>query len=370
MKCLFAIKSLEFSKGGAERVFTSVVNGLIVRGHHITVLTWDRPDSEAFYPLDSRADWVQLGIGRVDRSTTFREMVKRIGTTRRTMSVHEPEVVVAFMHSMFIPLGLAMIGTGIPMIASEHIVTAYYAKHPLQRALLRLTPYLAQRITVVSEQAMAQYPAALQADMVVMPNLVQAHTMSVTRADAAGANRPRKILLAVGRLAEEKDHATLIKAFALIASRLPNWDLRIVGDGKLRDFLQRLIAAVGLEGRVSLPGATKDVGSEYTNAQLFVMPSLYESEGLALIEALALGLPAVGFADCPGVNRLIQPGWNGVLVSGPNRVHTLAEALERLMTDERARLNLIPSEAVPLGVTDPDVVLNLWEDLLNDALRT
>ena len=370
MKYLFAIKSLEFSKGGAERVFTSVVNGLVVRGHHITVLTWDRPDSEAFYPLDSRADWVRLGVGRVDHSATFRETVKRIRAMSRAVSAHEPEVVVAFMHSMFIPLGLAMIGTGIPMIASEHIVPAHYAKRPLQRALLRLTPYLAQRINAVSEQAMAQYPAALRANMVVMPNLMQAHTMSVMRADTAGANRPRKVLLAVGRLAEQKDHATLIKAFALIACRLPDWDLRIVGDGECRDFLQRLIASVGIEGRVSLPGATKDVGSEYTNAQLFVMPSLYESEGLALIEALALGLPAVGFADCPGVNLLIRPGRNGVLVSGPNRVRALAEALERLMTDERVRLNLIPSEAVPLGVNDPDAVLNLWEDLLNNALRT
>lgn len=370
MKCLFIIKSLELSGGGAERVFTSVVNGLAIRGYRVTVVSCDRPNAKAFYSLESQVNWVRLGIGRVDHPTTLREVVTRIGALRRALAVYESEVAVGFLHSMFIPLGLAAVGTGIPMIASEHIVPTHYAKRPLQRALLRLTPYLAWRITVVSEQAMAQYPDALRANMMVMPNPVQVHTMSVTRADTAGTNQPRKVLLAVGRLVEQKDHATLIEAFALIACRFPDWDLRIIGDGDRRDVLQTRITAIGLEGRVSLPGATKDVRNEYTNAQLFVMPSLYESEGLALVEALALGLPAVGFADCPGVNRLIRPGRNGVLVSGPNRVSALAEALEWLMADERVRLNLSPSEVVPLGINDPEQVLNLWENLLNNVPRT
>ena len=85
-----------------------------------------------------------------------------------------------------------------------------------------------------------------------------------------------------------------------------------------------------------LPGATADVGSEYAAAQIFVLISLYESYRFALVEALAHGLPAVGFADCLGVNRLIRPGWNGVLVSGSNRVQNLAQVLDRLMADAQA----------------------------------
>ncbi len=369
MKCLFAIKSLELSGGGAERVFARIVNGLVVRGHRVTLISYDRPAAKAFYPLDSRADWTRLGIGRVDRPATLRETIMRIGSLRHALAAHEPEVAVGFMHSAFIPLGLATVGTGIPIIASEHIIPAHYARRPLERALLRLTPWLAWRITVVSEQVMTQYPAALRSSMVVIPNPAPM-TMPVTRADTVGASRPRKVLLAIGRLAEQKDHATLIDAFALVAGRLPDWDLRIVGDGDRHDVLRAHIAALGLDGRVSLPGATKDVGSEYAMAQLFVMPSLYESEGLALVEALAHGLPAVGFANCPGVNRLIRPGRNGVLVSGSNRVHALAETLDRLMTDDQARLNLAPSEAAPLGANDPARVLDSWENLLSVALQT
>ena len=368
MKCVFAVKSLANAGGGAERVFVDVVNGLGARRHNVTVLSYDRPDAASFYPLHSQARWLRLGIGRTDQPATSLETVRRMVSLRRVIASLEPDVVVGFMHSMFIPLGLALIGSSIPMIASEHIVSAHYAKRPLQRMLLRLTPWLARRITVVSEQAMAAYPAMMRVIMVVIPNPVC--VMPVARADTIGTNRQRKILLSVGRLSEQKDHATLIDSFSLIADRLPEWDLRIVGEGECRADLQTRIAAAGLQERVSLPGATAEIWSEYANTQLFVMPSLYESQGLALVEALQSGLPAVGFADCPGVNMLIQPGRNGILVSGQDRVHALAGALESLMADGRARVDLAQAQVVDLEENDPELVLDRWEVLLHATRRT
>ena len=368
MKCVFAIKSLTNPGGGAERVFVDVVNGLVAREHDVIALTYDRPAAKAFYPLESRIEWVRLGMGRTDQSTTPLETAKRIVSLRRAVADLKPDVAIGFMHSMFIPLGLAMMGAGVPLIASEHIVSAHYASRPLERALLRLTPWLARCIVVVSEQARAGYPAALRARMMVIPNPVD--VMVTMRADVFGVNRSRKILLTVGRLAEQKDHTTLIDAFALIAARLPDWDLRIIGEGECRDALQARIAAAGLNGRISLPGATADIGTEFAGAQLFVMPSLYESQGLAVAEALAHGLPAVGFADCPGVNSLIRPDRNGALASGPDRVDSLAKALERLMADDQARADLAPPPSTAFEENSPKRVLDRWETMLNDALRT
>ena len=367
MKSVFAIKALGLSGGGAERVFVDIVNGLVTRGHDITVLSYDKAATEAFYPLDPRVEWIRLGLGRTDHPATFRETAVRVRYLRRSLVDLEADVAVGFMHSMFIPLGLAMIGTGIPMIASEHVVPAHYAKHPLEHALLYLTPWLSRHITVVSEHVRAQYPAVLRNRMMELPNPVS--RMPVVRADAIGANRSRKILLSVGRLAEEKDHATLIDAFALIAGHLNDWDLRIVGDGERRDRLQARIAAAGLEGRVSLPGATRDIESEYARAQLFVLPSLYESHGLALAEALAHGLPAVGFASCSGVSRLIRQGVNGTLVIGSNRVPALAGALEGLMANTPVRASLVPPPMTPSEEHDPERILDRWENLIEESLR-
>jgi glycosyltransferase involved in cell wall biosynthesis len=174
-------------------------------------------------------------------------------------------------------------------------------------------------------------------------------------------------LLSVGRLAEQKDYATLIDAFALAAHRQSEWDLRIVGEGELRSTLEERINRLGMTGRVFLPGATKDICAEYEAAQLFVLPSLYESQGLALVEALSHGLPAVGFAACPGVNQLIRPGINGVLASGSDRVRSLAEVLEPLMADVQARERLVTPEAELPEEFGPESILDRWEQVLRQC---
>ena len=368
MRCVFAIKSLEASRAGAERVFVDVVNGLLARRHHVTVVSYDRTDAKSCYALDSRVEWIRLGLGRVDRPSTPWETAVRMRALRRILPGFGADAVVAFMHSMFVPLGMAMVGTGIPVVASEHAVPDHYLGRWLEHTLLRLTPWLVHRIVVVSEQVKARYPASWQSRMVVIPNPVR--PMSIVLADAVGASGQRRTLLSVGRLAEQKDYPTLIDAFALIADRLPDWDLRIVGDGECRAALWARIEAYGLEGRISLPGVIEDIGSEYSRAQLFVIPSLYESHGLVVVEALAHGLPAVGFANCLGVNRLIRPGRNGELVAGPDRVQSLAEVLVRLMGDSEARARLAPSEANLPDVHDPERILDRWECLLNESRRT
>lgn len=362
MKILFAIKSLQAAGGGAERVLSEIASGLAARGHEITVLTYDPPGGQSWYSLHPAIEWVTIEIGDSQSPARLYETARRMLALRQRVREIGPKVVVGFMHSMFIPLGLAIAGAGIPLIASEHIVPDHYKARPLQGLLLRLTPWLTERITVVSDQALAAYPVPLRTYMSVVPNPVSVGCSEL--ADVAGPAHGRKTLLAVGRLAAQKDHAALIDAFALIRDCVPDWDLRIAGEGELRGELETRIANHGLGTRVHLPGNIRDISREYASAQLFVMPSLYESQGLATSEALAHGLPAVGFADCPGTNTLIKAGRNGVLVEpGENRPRALAEALLHLMQDGEARRRLVPTGG-PTTEYDLEKVLAKWEELL------
>ena len=364
---VFAIKGLDRPGGGAERVLVDVANGLAARGHDIGVISYDQPHQQSFYPLDPSIAWVKLGIGRTDRPATLAETLARMSALRRTVSSLNPAVVVGFLHSMFIPLGLSLLGTRIPVIASEHSAPAHYETRPLEKALMRLTPWLTHRMTIVSDQLLAQYPDKQRDNILVIPNPVSLAVMS--RANVVGSPGARKVLLSVGRLAAQKDHATLLAAFALIADEFPDWDLRIVGEGELRPALQAQIEELGLKRRIVLPGATSDVYSEYAAAQLFVLPSQYESLGLALIEALAHGLPAVGFADCPGVNQLIQPGENGTLVSGVDRAAALAGGLKPLMADAMLRQQLVRSTSAIPDDCDLDDVIGRWEHAFAEIER-
>jgi glycosyltransferase involved in cell wall biosynthesis len=202
--------------------------------------------------------------------------------------------------------------------------------------------------------------------MVVVPNPV--NIVVGARADVLAHSRKRKLLLAVGRLDAGKDHATLINAFAQIAVRMPDWNLRIVGEGVLRPKLQEQIAALGLKERINLPGTVKDISKEYQNAQLFVIPSRYESFSLTTAEALAHGLPVIGFSDCPGVNQFIRTSENGVLVEpGRDRATSLAGALLPLMENEELRGRLTVDSKIPEECR-LERVIDRWENILGSVV--
>jgi glycosyltransferase involved in cell wall biosynthesis len=262
---------------------------------------------------------------------------------------------------MFLPLALSMAGSRIPLIASEHIVYQHYANRRVQRGLLWLLSNQPAVMLCVSEEARMTYPKMFHDRIKVIPNPVT--IAAEGRADVIGPSQGRKILLSIGRLDSQKDHATLIDAFSRVAKRHADWDLKIVGQGPLRRQLEQQIARLGLETRVSLPGATRHISSEYRNAQLCILPSRYESFSLSTAEALAHGLPVIAFSDCPAIGHLIKSGENGLLVTAErSRVEPLAAVLDSVMQDTELRKRLAAG-AQPLPEYSLDGVLNRWEEI-------
>lgn len=362
MKLLFAVKRLDSAVGGAERVLCTVCSELAERGHDVLIVSFDQPGGLPFYPLHEKVRRIRLGIGDPSRKAGVLESLRRIAAMRRLVLNERPQVAVGFMHSMFVPLGFALAGTSVPLIGSEHIVPEHYRTRPLEyAALLAATPFLA-KVTVLSEAIRASYPSALSKRMVVMPNPV----MPAEGWADPGADKDRHVLLSVGRLDPQKDHATLLRAFALIASSYPAWLLRIIGEGPLRPELEHLAQELGLERQISMPGVTSDIGAEYRAADAFVISSRYEAFGLVTAEAMSYGLPVVGFIDCPGTNELIQAGRSGLLVEArPERVTALSEALGELMRDPQLRCQLGQEglKSVSSGYSTQRVC-DLWERLL------
>jgi glycosyltransferase involved in cell wall biosynthesis len=355
---VFAIKSLNIVGGGAEKVFTQVVNSLVGRGHDIRVLTFD-PPGESFYPLTARVERFDLGFGLVGESTPRSALIRTLPHMRHVVRDAEPDVVAAFMHSMFVPLGLGLLGSGIPVIASEHIGIEHYTDRWLQRALLELTPYVSVAATIPSPLVRDGYPPRLRRRMWPIANPIE----TVQR--DGGESETARTILAVGRLFEQKDHAGLIAAFAQVADAYPDWQLRVIGEGELRPALERQIEQLDLRDRVSLPGATDDVASEYARAAFVAVPSRYESFGLVTAEALATGKAVIGFSDCAGTNELISDEVNGLLVDGTgDRIASLAAGLHRLMGDAALRARLGRAGPNSVAAFDLEAVVDRWEQLL------
>lgn len=368
MKLLFAIKQLENAAGGAERVLANVTADLAARGHQVSVLSWDRADAAPFYRFDPRVRLLFRGIGNAARPATVCETLRRMVDLRRTVAREAPDVAIGFCHAMFVPLAFALAGSGIAIVGSEHITIEHYRARPLQYALLRLAACGMRRITVMSEAVKRAYTADVRRKMAVLANPIMAEPLpALTR-------EPRKVrtILNVGRLDPQKDQQTLIRAFGRLATAFPDWTLRIAGEGALRPELTRLIADLHLETRVVLVGITNDIEAEYAGADIFALPSRYESYGLVSIEAMAQGLPVVGFADCPGTNEVVTDGVEGLLVAaGEDRVSAFADALRRLMDDAPLRTRLGERGWRSVARMRRECrVIDDWEDLLRQVGQT
>jgi len=100
---------------------------------------------------------------------------------------------------------------------------------------------------------------------------------------------------------------------------------------------------------------------------LFCLPSLWEGFPNALAEALAYGLPAVGFSDCAGVRDLIVSGKNGLLAEGNGDSETLAKALEMLMVSTETRRVMSEAAIESVKTYSPEKIFSQWEQLLSSA---
>ena len=362
MRAVFAIKSMNTAGGGAERVLAEVVNGLAGRGHQLAVVTFDGP-GQSFYPLSDAVPRFDLEVGRVGASTPRGELLAVLPRLRRTVTSLRPDVVVGFMHSMFVPLGFALLGSRLRLVASEHVGMQHYCTVPLQRALLETVPWLTVATTIPSDEVRAAFPPRLRRRMVAIPNPV-----AIPRVDEHGQREDGRrggVILSVGRFFAEKNHSDLVAAFAQVSADFPGWTLRLAGDGELRETLERQVGELELGLRVQFAGTVRDIAGEYAAADIVAVPSRHESFGLVTAEALAAGRPVVGFADCPGTRELVQHEINGLLADAQHeRACSLADALRRLMADEGLRARL--GEAGPESVARfaPAAVVDRWEQLL------
>lgn len=146
-------------------------------------------------------------------------------------------------------------------------------------------------------------------------------------------------LLTVGSFKLQKNHQLLIRAFArLPASR--NAKLTILGEGDLRPTLEKLIADLGLQGRVVLPGFAVDPYPWYRTADLFVLSSDWEGLPTVLIEALECGVPVVSTDCLSGPAEILENGRYGRLVPVGD-VDALATAILASLADTHDRDTLI-----------------------------
>ena len=171
---------------------------------------------------------------------------------------------------------------------------------------------------------------------------IHPRTTVITNASSLRAVAPALVnelrVLAVGRFVAQKGFDLLLTAWAEVLRHEPGARLRIVGEGPLQASLHAQARALGIDRGVDWCPPTNAIEAEFRAAAVFVLPSRYEGMPLALLEAQALGVPAVAF-DCPTGPREILGDDTGLLVPAQD-VPGLAAALLRLLADPGLRARM------------------------------
>jgi glycosyltransferase involved in cell wall biosynthesis len=180
------------------------------------------------------------------------------------------------------------------------------------------------------------------------------------------------IIGGLGRLDEAKGFTYLIEAAAMLRGEFPNLYVAIAGDGPLRKELEQKVEQFGLAGRVRFLGFLSNVQILLDTLDVFALPSLCETLGYALLEAMATELPAVG-STVGGIPEVILEGATGFLVP-PRNPERLAVALRTLLRDNEMgmRMGIAGRERVIRHFHERDMVrktIDLYRTTLSENLN-
>jgi glycosyltransferase involved in cell wall biosynthesis len=167
------------------------------------------------------------------------------------------------------------------------------------------------------------------------------------------------LLLSLGELNKNKNHETIIKAIAKLKN--PNIHYRICGQGPLSNYLTNLIKELGVENQVKMLGFRKDIIEICKASDVFVFPSYREGLSVALMEAMACGLPVI-CSDIRGNIDLIKKNKGGYLVD-PADIMGFAKSIEMILERNEIRENLGLTNLRTIDLFDKNKVLNQMKQI-------
>lgn len=324
IKVLQVVWSLEV--GGMERVVMHLLKGLPAQGCAAEVVTLGGAGGLAGDLVPGVKHWEMRKAPGLDLKLA-RDLARLARTTGADV-LHAHNTVsqlYAVMASLF---------TRCPVVVTLH--GANYGGSERHRRLRRILAARCAATACVSRDALA---AARDLDHIpasrlhLVYNGIDVQEMRAARAERQAARRELGLeaddqaIISVGRLSAEKDYATLLRALAA----LPGPRLFLVGHGPVRDELEDLAHELGLQERVAFLGERTDVPRLLAACDLFALSSLTEGISMALLEAMAGGLPVAATA-VGGTPELVIPEETGLLAP-PSEPAALAQAMGELLGD-------------------------------------
>lgn len=321
--------------GGAERLLVDVVRRLDPMRYESAVCC-----IQARGELAAELERAGVPVFCLDRMQSKRFDWRAVADLARLLRRERISLVHSHLYHANLYGRLAAFVAGVPAVATVHNV---YTRRKLHRRLLnKLLSRITARVIAVSEDVrddLVEYDGIDPGRIVTIHNGIDLTRIEtpITRQEArARLGIPDDALAigCVGRLEEQKGHRYLLDACAVLKEEFP-LKMILVGDGRLRKELEDHASALGVAPWTSFLGARHDVADILKALDIFAMPSLWEGLSVAMLEAMAAGLPIV-ISDVGGVSKALGNGEYGLKVP-PGDAAALATAIRLLCQQPERR---------------------------------
>lgn len=361
--------------GGVEKVICKFANEMLKRGHEVTVLYIDQKEGTSFFPLDHRVKTINILYENGQKAISEKLPVRlracrefwRLFSLKKARAINaeykgklygrqiqkmisqqKPDVVVACSEQSIkyviddakckVPV-IGMIHSGCHETIPELSGAELFAMRKCKAIQVLLPSYI---------DICKQYIRGTH--FIAIGNVVE-QTTRLAKYDGKKAHK----IVCVGAFNGNKNQQLLADAFALIAHKYPCWSVEFWGNYhstkgmRIKKYIEKKNNT-----QLKIMGTTTNIEEVYASADILCMPSYVEGFGLALTEAMAAGLPAVGLKSCHAVAELIENEKSGLLVD--NTKEALAAALERLMNEPTLRKRMGQEARRAMEAYAPDVI--------------
>jgi L-malate glycosyltransferase len=315
------------------------VNALLKRGHEVIVYT-NSPDITE--PQVLKSGKLTVCVSREKKQPGRRFFNFEVEDLKRMIKAHPAEVISAFWTYEY---ALAALGSGIPTIVNIHdvalkILLKQFDPFRLVRWMMNYRVIKKSDVLVAnSDYTYKQLSAATRAKTIVIPNFYPDELETIK---APGGTKGNYIVASSNGFTKRKNIHLALEAFQKVRKRFPDVALHLVGVDMQKDGPANQYAlAKGLADGVRFVGPLPNlkVLEEVAGAKILVCPSMEESFGMALLEAMVVGTAVIGGEKSGFVPTLLDNGKAGILcdIYSPD---SMANAITKLLGDEELRLNM------------------------------
>ncbi len=350
------ISSLQ--KGGSERVMVNLAEYLHKNHYDVILVTQYKKEAEydilpEIRRVYSEPEEHELKGGRIHN------FIARFRKLRGIWKSYKPDVILSFLgkNNLMAIMTAAFLPTRVAVSVRGEPTLEYEGK--LMQLLAKGLFLFADGIVLQTKRAYAFFPKVVQKKAIILSNPINPQFIKKRY-----IGEREDVIVAAGRLDENKNHAMLIHAFAKIANEYPTMKLVIYGEGESREKLEALVVEKELTDRITMPGSVTDLAERIGRARIFALTSNTEGMPNSVIEAMALGLAVVS-TDCPcgGPATLIEDGVNGLLVPVGD-AFALSDAFRRILSDPELEERLRENAYHITKELNPDKVNNEWKKYL------